>query len=176
LIYRPEFAYSTPPGFRDQEFEHFYDTTSTPGFNPATGTQSVLNIPLNIDTDAEFRWRGIRLKFTDSDEDLSGIANIGLRWRTPEGAYLSPSSDTSPFGFVPVYLAYITPKNDNNVNGGMSCIIEPEIICPAASVVWLDMFSFDLGVSGYLQFLWLTGVKRFSDEKSCGCAEVCDVR
>ena len=160
MIYRPQFAYRTPKGFRDVEFEHFYDSTTLAALAPVSGSVSpVYSIPLNIDPDAEFRWRGVKIDHLFS-------LNVGLRFRDPYGNYLSDD-------FVPVWLAFIPPSL-TIYTGGQSCIHEPEIVCPASSVVLLDVCSYDTvpwSSRGLLSIL-LTGVKRYVDT-CCECGEIC---
>jgi len=161
MIYHPQFVYRTPKGFRDVEFEVFYDLTTLAALAPAPGSKSpVYDLPLNMDPDAEFRWRGVK-----TDHLLS--LNVGLRFRDPYGNYLSDD-------FVPVWLAFIPPSL-TAFTGGQSCIHEPEIVCPASSVVLLDVCSYDTVTwsSGGLGSILLTGVKRYADT-CCECGEICE--
>jgi hypothetical protein len=142
------------------EFEHFFDFTTLAALAPASGSASpVYSLPLNIDPDAEFHWRGVKV-----DHLLS--LNVGIRFRDTLGNYLSDD-------FVPVWLAFISPSL-TAYTGAQSCIHEPEIVCPASSVILLDVCSYDTvpWSSGGLDSILLTGVKRYSNT-SCECGEVC---
>jgi hypothetical protein len=174
LIYRPQFAYPTPPGFRDQEFQFFYDSSILPQLDPQIGDPNpILSLPLTVDPDAPFYWRGVKI-----NNPLLG--NYGLRFRDPFGNYLACSAlngNNSPTptsdDFVPAWLAYVIPS-PSSLAGGMPCIHEPEICCPAKSVVFVDLFSFDSvpWTTGGPKGIFLCGVKRY-DERACGCNEEC---
>jgi hypothetical protein len=157
VIYRPQFAFPTPDGCRDQEAELFYDTQSNPGLAVAPGDPAkIYNIPLTIDPDAEFLWRGVKFDHVKN-------ANIGVRFRDPYGRYMSDD-------FVPIWLCHISPSNTLTM-GGQACIHEPEIVCPAASVVMVDFCSYDTTpwTSGGPSPVMLCGVKRYKLDAGCDC-------
>ena len=61
MIYRPQFAYSTPEGFEDVDFDHYFSAATIFGLDPGVGNpQEITNIPLTLDPDAIFCWRGIK--------------------------------------------------------------------------------------------------------------------
>jgi hypothetical protein len=156
MIYRPQFAYPTPEGFRDQEFEHYYDSTVLPALNPTTAFPATLfDIPLTIDPDAKFMWRGVKF-------DHATISNFGVRFRDTRLNYLSDD-------FVPVWLAFIPPSL-TALSGGQGVTHEPEVICPKAGVVMIDIKSYDTvpWTTGGPQNVTLCGVKRYS-LADCGC-------
>jgi hypothetical protein len=154
MIYRPQFAFPTPEGFRDQEFEHYYDYTTLPAL-AGVGPAKLYDIPLTIDPDAEFRWRGVKF-------DHTTLANYGVRFRDTHLNYLSDD-------FVPSYLAFIGPSTDAR-SGGQGVDAEPELICPASGEVTLDICSYDTTPwqSGGPGNVTLCGVKRY-DLLTCGC-------
>ena len=95
----------------------------------------------------------------------------GLRFREPNhGLYMQS-------GYLPIWMFGVTAwdSTDQGLTGGMSAILESEVICPAASTIMLDQLAADLGsgIFAYLNRITLTGVKRFSKDSCCG--EVCNV-
>ncbi len=156
MIYRPQFAYPTPDGFRDQDSDQFFDSVAVPQL-AAGGANPIYSIPLTLDPDAEFRWRGVKFDHVDA-------ANIGVRFRDPWNNYLSDD-------FIPIWLAFISPSSDE-LTGGQCCVFEPEIICPAKSVVFVDFISYDTvpWLSGGPSPIVLCGVKRFPISGCGGCS------
>lgn len=155
MIYRAQFAFPTPPGFQDVESEQFFDFQSNPGLSQSPPNPSpIYNIPLTLDPDAEFRWRGVKFDHTNN-------ANIGFRFRDPYGNYMA--SD-----FVPVWLLFISPSN-TLTTGGPCNILEPEVICPKNSVIMLDVISYDATpwTSGGPSPICLYGVKRYPSGADC---------
>jgi hypothetical protein len=78
-MYRPEFFYSTPPEFQDKDFIHYFDQTDNAqllnALSLAAG-QTILGIPLQLETDAPFFLRGIK---------INGPSNFAVRLRDPYG-------------------------------------------------------------------------------------------
>ena len=59
MSYRPQFAYATPPGCRDEDFVYFFDGSNVPLLNQSLYANSEIPyIPLPLDQDAPFYWRG----------------------------------------------------------------------------------------------------------------------
>ena len=114
-ILRPQFAFKeAPEGFEDEDFVYVFDASNTPALVQALAPgESILNIPLQLQSDAEFIVRGIEVF------DTSGLAQIRLR--TPQGDYLQ--SDWTP---ALDYAGHPVP-------------VEPAIPCPAAGVWLLDV-------------------------------------
>ena len=126
MPYRPQFAFATPPGNEDQDFDHYYDSGNTPGLNIPPGNMPIMSIPLNIDPDADFMWRGIKIPMG------GGLKPLFVRFRDPNtGRYLQDD-------FIPAWNFAVNPAS-NGLNGGQSCIQEAEIKCPRAGVVMLDL-------------------------------------
>jgi hypothetical protein len=127
VIYRPQFPYPTPEGFQDEEFEYYYDSSNTPALNTANLSvgQIVANIPLPLQQDAPFFWRGLIL---DNPK-----AAFGVRFRDAAGNYLSDD-------FVNVGLySPIPPGSQHPPVGNAPIAIEPEIPCPLGGVLYVDI-------------------------------------
>jgi len=71
---------SSPEGWEDVEFEYFFDVSIQVLQIVLVPNHGVTSIPLQLDRDAEFRWRGIQVSNPNS--------SFGLRFRTPDGTYL----------------------------------------------------------------------------------------
>ena len=112
---RPQFAFKdAPEGYEDQDFVYVFDASNTPALAQVLAPgQSILNIPLQLQSDAEFLLRGIEVF------DLSGTAV--MRLRTPNGDYVQ--SDWTP---ALDYAGHPVP-------------VEPAVPCPAAGVFLLDV-------------------------------------
>lgn len=167
MIYVPQYTAPTPEGFRDVDFDHFYDAlpSSGPYYLPQLALtvgdpNPVLNIPLRIDPDAPFIWRGIKI----------GIHNIGIRLRDPWGNFLCPDNQ-----FVPMFLFSAAAVRQGTGESGPGCVIEPETECPPQSVIYVDLFSFEAvpwTLGGPNQIL-LTGVKRYRQDQGCTDGGLC---
>jgi hypothetical protein len=152
VIYRPHFAYPTPLGCRDEQFEYYYDTsnmvvTSVPALGPLF---SVIFGPL--DKDAEFRWRGVRIGL---NRTAYGLA---VMWRDAMGNQLSDAP-------VNIELYAIGAGFANNFGGGVSVPWEEEIICPPGSHIE-STWTRELNTAGNvppLPGVTLLGVKRYYD-------------
>lgn len=122
--YRPQFPYSTPPQFEDKDFIHYFDQTNALQLKNALALaagQTILAIPLQLETDAPFFWRAIQIK---------GPANFAIRLRDPYGNYLTDD-------YVPLPLG--DAGEETSVFGGLPVILNPEVQCPAGSVLLLDI-------------------------------------
>lgn len=158
-LYRPQFAYPTPDGFTDVDFDHYFDQHSVPPLALGPGApDQIYNISLPLDPDAPFHWRGIKIPNLNG---ATGPLNIGLRFRSPDGRYLSDD-------FVPIWLWGLTPCNGDALTGGQCCILESELICPAASVIFVDQSSLVPGAGYQVGTIILTGIKRFRNDQCCG--------
>ena len=126
MSYRPQFPYPpAPEGWVDEEFEYYFDVSILPVFQvPILPGQEIVGIVLQTQPDAEFRWRAVQVSNPGS--------MLGLRFRAPDGAYLSE-------GYVPMENFSGFPQAAAGIPGGGPVALEPEIVCPAASVVLLDV-------------------------------------
>jgi hypothetical protein len=114
-----------PDGWEDIEFEYFFDLSGIPAFQQILAPgQEVTDIVLQLQRDAEFRWRAIQVSNPGSF--------LGLRFRTPDGTYMA--NDYAPmenFSGFPGAVA--------GIPGGEPVALEPEIVCPAGAVILLDV-------------------------------------
>lgn len=123
-MYRPEFAYETPAGFEDEPFEHFFDKNNAPALaGPFTSGQQVLDIPLRLDTDADFFWRAIKI--------TAASQKFFIRFRDPFGNLLSD--------YIPAANYIPSPTRFEAPLGSAPVPLEPEIPCPAGSIVFVDI-------------------------------------
>lgn len=164
-MYRPQFAYSTPPGCRDEEFTYFFDGSNTPLLNQDFTGITVENIPLVLEQDAPFYWRGwkfaVRAGAAGCPPVFSGAydtPDMDIRLRD---VYENDLQDT----WVPA-TQYGFAMNPISFNGqlltGPPFALGAEIYCPPGGVILL----FLRGQSnGFYPEIALYGVKRFK-----GCA------
>jgi hypothetical protein len=161
MSWRPQFVFSTPPGYRDEEFIYYFDRTNTPSL-AAGATQ---DIGLTLQQDQPFVWRAWEIQngAAATFNAFTGVLD-GVRWKDPYGNYLS-------FGFVPTALytrassglpflatGGLTPSAP--FTQGLVVPIEPEIFCPAGAVITLYANpSVALATQGWQVALY--GVKRF---------------
>jgi hypothetical protein len=175
MAYRPHFAYSTPKGYVDERAEFPFDYRQAPGFNSTSVPylQYQGNIPFRLDEDAEFRWRGISWEYPDPGFFYAG--QIAIRLRDAYGNYLSND-------FIPI-LNYaqgyhvMQPWDDTGGSigdpppspplffapfaGGMGVAWSDELVCPASSVLWLDVMNLNESFEGVsLGRFMARGVKR----------------
>jgi len=160
-LYRPQFAYPTPDGFTDQDCDQYFDGNNAPALGQTGGPGLVQNIPLQLDKDADFLWRGIKISRPGSYAD---VPNLGIQLRMADDRYLTA-------GFVPVWLWGWQPSQNDNLTGGPGCILEPKIYCRKGSTILLDYRNLTSGGTSIEFTVVLTGVKRWS--KSLCCGETC---
>jgi hypothetical protein len=156
-MYRPQFAYSTLPGCKDEDFVYFFDGSNTPFLNQSVSGLSIPYIPLILDQDAPFYWRGLKIDMRTTDAVPPNV-NVKLR-----DCYQNDLSD----GLVPA-TQYGFPQNPVTFNGqnytGAPAPLEPEIYCPRGGVILFFLEAPTLSNPSYLS-VTLFGVKRFT-----GCA------
>jgi hypothetical protein len=157
-MYRPEFAYPTPDGFVDQDCDQYFDSNTTPFLAQST-PNLISNIPLQLDKDADFLWRGVKIPILD----YQGIQNVAIQLRAPGGRYITAD-------FVPIWLFGIQVNQGDGLTGGPGCVLEPGIYCPKGSVILLDTLGIGNGGATLLEIV-LTGVKRWP--KALCCGETC---
>jgi hypothetical protein len=169
MIYRPQFAYPTPPGCRDIDYVYFFDGSNTPLLNqdfsgrdlsvPASG------VPLTLEQDVPFFWRGVKvgaLRVTVSGApSLYEYPDMTVRFKDPYENFLS--TDPLPavnYGFPSNPWAF----NDSKLTGA-PVPLEGEIYCPPGSVVWfyLSVHNFQSLNGRYFPQVALYGVKRYKD-------------
>jgi len=157
MMYRPQFAYSTLPGCKDEDFVYFFDGSNTPFLNQSVSALSIPYIPLILDQDAPFNGRGIKI---DMRTPGAVPPNVNVKLRD---CYQNDLSD----GLVPA-TQYGFPQNPVTFNGqnytGAPVPLEPEIYCPRGGVILFFFEAPTLANPSYLS-VTLFGVKRFT-----GCA------
>ena len=150
MIYRPQFAYPTPRGYRDEQFHYAFDLSNVPQLAKTSIAAGAFlqNIPLPLQQDAAFLWNSITVSGANSADPV-----IAGRFRDPYGNYLSDD-------FVPFDL-YCHPAG-GPVIGTLDCPWEPAIECPAGAIIWLDLKNQTTGSSNLtLVRLLLGGLKRY---------------
>lgn len=169
-MYRPQFAYSTPPGCRDEEFIYTFDGSNTAMLNQDISGLTLSNIPLVLDQDAPFYWRG--WKFGPSRQGtqpptiptIYAYVQVDVRLRDP---YDNDLSDD----WVPA-VNYGYPQNallQTNLAlfTGPPVLLEPEIYCPPGGVILAFVRATALARGGKLAVntasFGLYGVKRFKE-------------
>jgi len=173
-MYRAQFAYPTPDGYTDVDFEHYFDQNTCPQLLPGAGApDQIYNIPLNLDPDAPFHWRGIKIPNLDG---AAGPRNVGLRFRAPDGRGLSAAGTPNPAvavpnAFVPIWLWGFQANNGDALTGAQCCVFESEIVCPPAGVILVDQCSLIAGGGYQVGTIILCGIKRYKNDVCCG--EVC---
>ncbi len=168
-LYKPQYQFPTPAGFRDMDFDHYYDSQVLPQLVRIPGDQNpTLNIPFKLDPDAPFLWRGF--KFFSFEPELVSAdnwPNYGVRFKDPYGNPLCP-----PDQFVPVWLFGMPPQDYPIEGSGPPCLLPggEEIYCPASGVIYMDIFSYDTTpwTRGGPNMVQLAGVKRYPEAKPNG--------
>ena len=163
-MFRPQFAYSTPDGCDDQDFVYTFDGSNTPQLFTDISGKTISNIPLLLQRDAPFYWRGIKLATLVSTSGPNGSAggitsysfpNVNVKFQDP---YLNDLSD----GLVPA-TQYAFPQNPLNFNNslltGPPYVLDPEIYCPAGGYI-LFFLQAPVLSSPTLLSVTLYGVKR----------------
>lgn len=159
MIYRPQFAYSTPEGFEDYDFDHFFSSATIPALNPGVGNpREITNIPLPLDPDADFCWRGLKIPNLAIINGASNVPfNVALRFREPNnGRYLQSA-------YLPIWMYGLVGFDGTDLTGGIVVAFESEIVCPAAANVMVDQLASVLadGSFVYLGQISLVGAKRY---------------
>jgi hypothetical protein len=169
-MYRPQFAYPTPPGCRDEEFLYSFDGSNTQMLNQDISTLTLRNIPLVLDQDAPFYWRGWKFNALRGATSPGGIPtayaykDVSIRLRDPYDNDLSND-------WVPA-VNYGDPINSplqNNLTllTGPPVLVEPEIYCPPGGVILAFILATAVPGGGKLgqwrASFGLYGVKRFKE-------------
>jgi hypothetical protein len=123
-MYRPQFPFPVPDQFQDKDFVHYFDQTNTPRLNDALSLAAgatIIGIPLQLQGDAPFNLRAI---------EINGPNNYAVRLRDPYGNYLSDD-------YIPIPLDY---GPEETAGYGSNVVeFEPELKCPAGSVILVDV-------------------------------------
>ena len=167
-MYRPQFAYQTPPGCRDEEFAYFFDGSNTPMLAQDLDGKTVNNIPLVLQQDAPFYWRGIKVQMPYLTS-LEGDPPVFAQFIEPAQLFLKfqdcYQNDLSG-GFLRA-TEYGFGQNPwalgaNAVPTGPPMLLDPEIYCPAGGYILLSILAGSTGNNVRLEVA-LLGVKRFRE-------------
>lgn len=155
VSYRAQFAYApAPSGFHDEDFVHYYDAINTPTLGLIMDAGSTLrDIPLVLETDADFLARGIRI-----------YGSVHFRLREPNGAYLSEQPPANPPVLFHSYVAGGVLIFPFGLVELPTVPLEPGIVCPAGSAFLLYLYNpyaFPVPVFGTIAIF---GVKRRRDD------------
>lgn len=162
-IYRPQFAYASPEGCRDEDYVYFFDASNTPLLNQNVSGLNIPFIPLVLDQDTAFYWRGFKVgairELSGGEPVLYDFPNFSLKLRD---CYQNDLSDD----LVPACL-YGFPSNPLSFNSalltGAPVPLDPEIYCPPGGVITLFLSVPTLAAGTWLPSISLYGVKRYKE-------------
>ena len=127
MNYGCQFTQLGPPeGFHDEDFEYLFNSVTTPAFSATLAAgASLRDIPLVLETDADFALRGLRIL------NVSTPA-VSFQIREPGGKLLMPEHKSVPLlqSFQSGGLA-ILPAGAISL---MTVPVEPEILCSEGGV------------------------------------------
>ena len=142
-MYRPQFAYHHPRQFDDIDFVHTFDFTNTPLLNNTAlavgGT--ILNIPLQLQTDWPFFVRGMQVK---GGPTFAGPPPVQVRFKDPFSHDLGNDWAwvflyVTPTGAVSSETVLLAPFSGASRSNPLTVVLEPEVRSPAGSVWWLSV-------------------------------------
>lgn len=156
-MYRPQFPYPLKDHFEDGDFDQYFDYRNTPQLNNTSLAAStyIWNIPLTLQTDQPFMWRGVQVKGINGADPV-----VSFQFQDPFRNYLSDQ-------FVPLDLV-VAP----NATGlyFLNILVEPEIRCPNGAVVWMHLYNQTTSSQDITKVrVTLSGVKRYV-KKAVRCA------
>jgi len=158
-MYRPQFAYPTPPGCRDEDFVYYFDGSNTPMLNKDISAGLVIeHIPLVLQQDAPFYWRGVKVDLRPGSGSGPTQPNISIRFRD---CYQNDLMDN----YIPATqwgFAMNPVKFNNGDYQGPPVPLESEVYCPRGGVLEFFINSPVLANPSYV-FVSLFGVKRFKE-------------
>lgn len=158
MTYRAQFCYPTPPGCRDEDFAYYFDGSNTPMLNQDVTGLTLSDIPLPLQQDAPFYWRGIKVELRAAGGGPE-IPDLYVKFRD---CYLNDLSDglvsAVTYGFAQNPLIFQTADYT-----GAPVPLEPEIYCPAGGLI--QFFLKGPATGPVYPMVTLFGVKRFKD---CG--------
>lgn len=157
---RSQFFFPTPPGYRDEPFVQ----PVTYGQNPTIGVPAggyLNNYVVQLDNDVPQLYRGLAWEGASQGQGAGPLSgSIQIQLRDAWGNYLTD-------GYLPIWL-YVWMAGETPPDGGSGLVkvFEPELYCPAGSVLLIDYFNpgaVNYNGPGLLEF---RGVKRYPE----GCA------
>jgi hypothetical protein len=154
-MYRPQYVYRTPAGFEDKQFHLSFDQSNTPMLSSVGQTIAagafLQNIPLQLQRDAIFMWRGIEVNAPGVDG-----SSLLIQFKDAYGNYLSDVP-------IPVNL-YAAPIGNVSI-GNPPVALEPELFCPAGSNLWVYLQNITAGTLP-LPRITIYGVKRHRGKRA----------
>jgi len=152
MNFRPQFAFRTPPGFRDETFHYTFDATTNAALGVALAAgQTSRDNYLQGQNDAEFIVRAWRILMA-----APGTSTLQIQIRDAFGNFLS---------FVSIPLnCYLTPAGAPVV-GFLPVPMEPELVIPASGFLILDFVNLTTGAVTPPK-ITLSGVKRHPECKA----------
>jgi hypothetical protein len=152
-LYRPQYAFETPRGFRDETFHYSFDKTNVAALGVLLPTLQLRNdIILQFQNDQEFVCRAIRVLGAVTEQGGgTPVSNLYIWLKDPFGNYLSQT-------YVPI-SRYLTGAGAGII-GRLPVIIEPEIICPAGGMWAMYLYNPTTG-SLLPPSITFFGVKRY---------------
>jgi len=172
-MYRPQFAYATPPGCKDEDFAYFFDGSNTPLLNQGLFSgQYIDNIPLVLEQDAPFYWRGWKIELRHvatggcppTTTTTYITPDLAVRFRDCYENYLSDGLiPATEYGFAQNPLQFL-----GQFVIGPPVLVEPEIYCPRGGVINLylrggvSLGAVDPTITNLVS-VTLYGVKRFQE-------------
>lgn len=129
MVWRPQFAFPpAPAGFRDEQFHYGFDGSNVPALATAIAAGSqVLNVVLQLQNDAEFILRAIKVQLGTAPSSLA------LQLRDPYGNYLSAT---------PLELSNYLTGGGAAMVGQMAVPFEDQIRCPLGG--FFEVFLYNL--------------------------------
>ena len=124
MPFRAQYAYPpAPPGWIDEEFEYYFDVNNT----PALATIPALQIPLQLQSDAEYHWRAVEISGNQGNIVMrlwKGATQLSQTLVPVDDAYSSNIAGAFP---VPPPI------------GKLPVILEPEVLCEPGSQLLVDL-------------------------------------
>lgn len=153
-MWRPQFAYPTPKGCRDEDFVYQFDASNTPMLASLAPGQDLPFIPLVLQQDASFYWRGWKISIRRTDGTIFS-PDLSIKLRDP---YQNDLSD----GLVPA-VEYGFVQNPSQPFSQPPVLIDPEIFCPAGGTVTAFLLGGGTIDTSDAIIISLYGVKRFQE-------------
>jgi hypothetical protein len=123
--YRPQYLMPpTPPGFVDEDFNYYFDQTNVPALAALSSGQSILNVILQLQSDAEFTLDALQLS--------GNTGSLQLK-------FYDPFSNELGACVVECDRAYSGTVNASAPVGRLPVPIEPPIRCPAGGFLKVDI-------------------------------------
>lgn len=156
-MWRPQFEYYTPPGFKDIPYVKPVSVGQDASALIPPG-QYLYNFVVQLDTDAPALLRSFFWQGANQGQGASATAgSIQLQLRDGDGVYLTD-------GFIPIWLlgwgAGSTPPDGGS---GRTKIFERELVCRAGGQLLIDFFNPDGANYQYPGYGEIRGVKRWPE-------------